>query len=135
VTIRNSLTVGEMKHREWCLLAGALPELKDCNQLQQSLKWFAWGLGWIRGDGLPSDKMGPKYLRQIWRGLARGPYRVGVFQVERSSGRWDIIFRLDPSYAVQRCARRRRRCPDRDGLDAALEGDFRRRSSACSLGF
>ena len=110
------LTIREMKRRDWWLLGESLPREETCNALQRSLKWFAWGEGWLGGDCLPSGKSGRKYLRQIWNGLAGGPYRVGPFQVERS-GRWGIVFALDPAYAVQRAPRRRR---GRFGTDAGV---------------
>jgi hypothetical protein len=61
------------------------------------------------------------------------PYRVGPFQIKRS-GRWGIVLVLDPTYAVQRKTRRRRRPVG--GLDVAFEMDFQNRleSARASLG-
>ncbi len=107
------LTVREMKRRDWRLLADALPEMEQCDQLQQNLKWLAWGNGWLTKDGRNYGE----YLRRVWRGLACGPRRVGPFRVERS-GRWGIIFAVDLMYAVQRKTRRRRRTVNARWLDA-----------------
>ena len=123
-------TAGDMKPRDWWLLSDSVPREEACNDLQRAVKWFAWGRGWLGGDGLPSGKSGRKWLRRIRNGLAGGSYQAGPFRMERA-GRWGIVFVLDPAYAIQRTARRRRRRSlDSGGLDAAFERDLRRRIDA-----
>jgi hypothetical protein len=123
------LTVGEMRARDWSLLSKSLPvpifpSEPRFDEFQWALRWFAGVQGFIKRDGLPSPE-GNKHLRRIWSGLSSGPYRAGVFTVERA-GRWEIAFVLDPEYAEERKIRRVRRRRF-TGLDAAFEADFDRR--------
>jgi len=100
-------TVAQMRRRDWVALSDALPREHLCNDFQRALQFFAWGDGWQRLAGLPGDESGRRYLRQIRKGLAEGPYQAGPFRVERA-GRWGIVFYLDPMYALSRSRRRRR---------------------------
>ena len=122
-TDRNRLTLPEMRRRDWRILGESLPDLDECDELRRALTLLAWGDGWK--GGRPYGNC----LRRVWKGLAGGSLQVGVFRVERS-GRWGIAFALDPHYAAERAARRRRRPAIGGGLDAAFEADFQRRSKA-----
>ena len=101
-------TAVDLRARDWRLLSEVIPRLEAGNELEQALKWYVWGSGWIRRDGLPAGKSGREHLRRVWRALAGGPYQAGPFRVQRA-GRWGIVFVLDPAYAIQRAPRRRDR--------------------------
>jgi hypothetical protein len=126
------LTVPEMRARDWSLLSRNLPV--PVFPGEPRFDEFQWALRWLQGclkrDGSPSHD-GNKHLRRIWRGLDGGPYRAGVFTIERA-GRWGIVFVLDSVYAEERKIRRTRRSRF-TGLDAAFERDFNRRCALVSV--
>jgi hypothetical protein len=130
------LTARAMENRDWRLLSLGLPApvfpYADSPATRWSgeprfseFQWALWRLTWSKG--LPSAD-GDKFQREIWRGLAGGPYRAGVFSVERA-GRWGIVFVVD---ATARSVRRHRRGRAVTGFDAAFERDFERRSRAAN---
>jgi hypothetical protein len=107
-------TVAQMRRRDWVLLSACLPKEADCNELQQGIRWLAWGQGRCR----------PARLRQIRSGLARGPCIVGPFRFQRE-GRWGFVIVLDQQYGLSR-TRRNRRVPRSEV--GVLDAMYRRRS-------
>jgi hypothetical protein len=98
------LTIREMKKSEWEMLCESLP--REGNELEVALRHLSWGQGWLRKDGSPTDT-GTRYLREVWIGLAGGPYQAGEFRAERVG--LEIQFAIDAIYAAERAQRRRRR--------------------------
>jgi hypothetical protein len=52
-------TAADLRARDWKLLSEVIPRLEAGDELEQALKWYAWGSGWIRRDGLPRRQVGP----------------------------------------------------------------------------
>jgi hypothetical protein len=130
----------EMKARDWRSLSAALeatlpplvfPGEPLFNESNWALRCYAWLRGCVKLDGSPSTGKERKYRSSVWQRLANGPYRAGGFTITRD-GRWGIVFILDPTYAIKRRVRRRKRLAG--GLDAAFEQDFGRRSNARLVG-
>ena len=125
------LTVSAMRARDWSLLYRSLPV--PVFPGEPRFDEFQWALrclqSCLKRDGEPSHDCN-KHLRRIWRGLDGGPYRAGVFTIERA-GRWGIVFVLDSACAEERKIRRSRRNRF-TGLDAAFERDFERRRALVS---
>ena len=125
------LTSRDMKARDFrrlsAALSGVLPEFDAHNKFERALTGFVWCEGFKKLNGEMSEE-GRKPLRQIWRGLADGPFHASPFHLERS-GRWGVVFVISPEYAAERAPRRRRRS-NLDALSRAFENDFRRRSRA-----
>lgn len=90
------LTEREMKARDWRQLSGdirkALPDMvlpgePLFNESDWALQGYAWLSGCLKLDGSPITGRDGSCRRSMWRRLADGPYRVGMFTIVRD-GRW-----------------------------------------------